>query len=71
MQKLTAIASKAPKSRHYNQSVPLEEHAARLYPDSQHNQSAWIKAVRYMRSHTPSIWQLDTQIRPDKNLQRY
>lgn len=71
MQKLTAVTARQSKSRHYNQAIPLDEHASRLYPNSQHNQSAWIQAVRYMRSHTPSIWQLDTQVRPDKSLQRY
>lgn len=70
MATLTAIVSKGQKSRHYNQDVPLEENAARLYPESEHNQAAWIRAIRYMRRRSPSIWQLDTKVLADKT-QRY
>lgn len=59
MAKLLAVTANAPKSRQYNQGVPLEENAARLYPESEHNQTAWIRAVRYLRRGASSIWTLD------------
>jgi len=52
----------APSSGHYHQGVPLEVQAAHLFPDSEFNQSAWIKAVRYLRRREPSIWKLDRPI---------
>lgn len=70
MAKLAAVTANGEKSRQYNQGVPLEEHAARLYPESEHNQTAWIQAIRYMRRRLPSIWQLDTKVLADKT-QRY
>jgi hypothetical protein len=59
MRKLASVTAKTPQSRQYNQSVPLEENAARLYPESEHNQAAWIREVRYLRRGAASIWTLD------------
>lgn len=70
MQKLAAVAATAQKSRHYNQDVPLEDHAARLYPESNHNQAAWIRSVRYLRRGAISIWALDRRIQAS-SMQRY
>ena len=34
-------------------------YATRLYPESVHNQEAWIRAVQYLRRGAASIWTLD------------
>lgn len=56
MARLTAVST-TQKSRHYNQGTPLQEIAARLFPDSAFNQAAWTAAVAYLRSR--SLWVLD------------
>lgn len=70
MQKLAAVTVKAPKSRHYNQDVPLADHAARLYPESAHNQAAWVRSVQYLRRGPYSIWTLDKLVSVSRT-QRY
>lgn len=70
MAKLTSVTAKTPKSRHYNQHIPLEENAARLYPESEHNQAAWIRAVRYLRRGASSLWTLDKLVTASST-QRY
>lgn len=70
MPKLSAVTGKAQKSRQYNQGVPLEENAARLYPESEHNQTAWIRAVQYLRRGASSLWALDKLVQASVK-QRY
>ncbi len=71
MVQLHFAKSPAAGSGHYHQGVPLEKHAARLFPDNQFNQDAWIKAVRYLRRREPSIWKLDRPIGATANTSRY
>ena len=71
MAKLLAVAKHSRPSRQYNQGVPLQQHAARLYPCNAHNQAQWVKAVQFLRSHQPSIWKLDTFVNQTPNTQRY
>lgn len=59
MATLSSIPFNSQKSRQYNKNVPLQECAARLYPNSAHNQAAWIRAVGYLRRGASSIWTLD------------
>lgn len=56
MARLAAVTTQQ-KSRHYNQDTPLQETAARLYPDSAFNQAAWTSAVEYLRRRR--LWILD------------
>lgn len=37
----------------------LSERAAQLYPDSLHNQAAWVRSVAYLRNMSTSGWALD------------
>lgn len=67
---LSAVAATGPKSRQYNQDVPLQEHAAHLYPESAHNQAAWIRAVQYLRRGPSSLWTLDKLVSASRT-QRY
>lgn len=71
MHPLKSVKSPAPQSGHYHQGVPLETQAARLFPDNQFNQAAWIKAVRYLRRREPSIWKLDRPVGATVNVTRY
>lgn len=71
MATLNLLKSPAPASEHYHQGVPLETQAARLFPEHQFNQAAWIKAVRYLRRREPSIWKLDRPIGATVTTSRY
>lgn len=37
----------------------LYDRAAELYPDSSHNQSAWVRSVTYLRAHSNVGWAID------------
>lgn len=71
MAKLSAVSSRAPKPKQYNQGIPLEQSAALLHPDSEHNQKAWVRAIKYLRQREPSIWTLDKIVSISATQQRY
>lgn len=71
MAKLNSVKLPAAASGHYHQGVPLETQAARLFPEHQFNQAAWIKAVRYLRRREPSIWKLDRPLGATITTTRY
>lgn len=47
------------RSRQYREGETLDEMAAKLWPDSEHNREAWKRSVGHLRSFTPSRWKLD------------
>ncbi len=59
---LASIAVPSRASGQYHQGMPLDEHAAQLYPDSEHNQAAWISAVQFLRRGRVSSWALDKPV---------
>lgn len=68
---LAAIAVPSRASGHYHQGIPLDEHAARLYPGSAHNQAAWVSAVGYLRRGRVSKWALDRPVTASSDTKRY
>lgn len=68
---LAAVAVPSIASGQYHQGIPLEEDAARLYPDSAHNQAAWVSAVQYLRSKRVSMWTLDKLVTASGSTKRY
>lgn len=68
---VVAIAVPSRASGHYHQGTPLDQHAAQLYPDSAHNQAAWISAVQFLRRGRVSGWTLDRPVTATRNINRY
>lgn len=68
---LVALAVPSRASGHYHQGTPLKEHAARLYPDSAHNQAAWISAVQHLRRGRVSHWTLDRPVTASPDVKRF
>lgn len=68
---LAAIAVPSRASGQYHQSVPLDCQAAAHYPESAHNQAAWISAVQFLRRGRVSIWTLDKPVAASSKIKRY